>query len=65
MNSWQDIAALLLVCLALASLLRRGWRLFFKPVSGCGACGGCPSAGRSTTPSVTTLSVLPPGRKNG
>ena len=44
MYSWQDIVALLLVTLAAASLLHRGWRVFFKRTRGCGGCSACPAS---------------------
>lgn len=59
MDSWQDVVALLLVLLAVASLARRGWRTFFKRAPGCGGCGGCPSASEHAQPIVTSIAAMP------
>ena len=54
----QDVAALLLVSLAVLFLVHRVWRLFFRRASGCGACGTCPvSAGGE--PGIMTIAPLP------
>jgi hypothetical protein len=58
MHSWQDAIALLLVTIAAASLLRRGWRLFFKRVSGCQSCAGCSRNASPSSPMVQTLVLL-------
>lgn len=55
---WQDLAALALVALSAAYLLRQGWRLFRRRPGGrCGGCTGCASG--SITRNLTTLEIPP------
>lgn len=58
MYSWQDAVAMLLVLLAVASLLRRGWRTFFQRAHGCGGCSGCSAANNPARPIVTSIAAI-------
>lgn len=43
MDNWQTPAALLVVAITFALLIRAAWKKRHKPGSGCGGGCGCPS----------------------
>jgi hypothetical protein len=55
---WQTAIAAILVVSAAAYLLRRGWRVFMRRGTNCGACSNCPADQTSAGKPLVMLDAL-------